>query len=92
MGETGRKWNILGPTMACKHKEQRNPASFFIFYGLVFFAKVSVPNCGSRSSSSPGKNKAVQPLGHITSVFASSYFTLPTLEYLRAGNSTLWLC
>lgn len=53
--------------------------------------KVSVPNCGSRSSPSPGKNRAVQPLGHITSVFASC-FTLPTLEHLRAGNSMLWLC
>lgn len=62
--------------------------SFLALFSLPG-CKVSVPNCGSRSS--PGKNGAVQPLGHITSVFASC-FILPTFEYLRAGKSTVWLC
>lgn len=88
MGENWQKMEYIRPHNGTQTQgTEQELAWFFIFSGLVFFAKVSVPNCGSRSSPSPGKNRAVQPLGHITSVFASCCFTLPTLEHLRAGNS-----
>lgn len=61
--------------------------SFLALFSLPSY-KVSVSNCGSRSSPSPGKNRAVQPLGHITSVFASFH---PPHPWISEGWDLLFV-